>query len=68
MLARQVLYHLSQPCFVLDSFKIGSTELFAQGCLPTVILMIFASGVARITGVSRWHPAEEHFFFFFFFF
>jgi hypothetical protein len=42
---------LCQPCFGLDIFKRGSRELFAWGWLPTVILLIAASWVARITGV-----------------
>jgi hypothetical protein len=37
-------------------FEIGSHELFAQGWLRTMILLISASWVARITGVSYWHP------------
>jgi hypothetical protein len=38
-------------------FEIGSLELFAQGWLQTVILLISASWVARIIGVSHWHLA-----------
>jgi hypothetical protein len=34
-------------------FKIGSCELFAQGWLQITILLIFATWVARITGVSH---------------
>jgi hypothetical protein len=40
--------------FVLGIFKIGSWELFAWGWLWTMILLIFASWVAGITGVSHW--------------
>jgi hypothetical protein len=32
-------------------------SLFAQGWLCTVILLISASWVTRITDVSHWHPA-----------
>jgi lysylphosphatidylglycerol synthetase-like protein (DUF2156 family) len=34
-------------------FKIGSHEIFARGWLGTLILLISASRVARITGVSH---------------
>jgi hypothetical protein len=34
-------------------FKIGSHELFAQGCLSTPILLISAFLVDRISGVSN---------------
>jgi hypothetical protein len=47
-----------QPFFVMGVFKIGSRELFAcAGFEPAAILLISASWVARITGVSRQHPA-----------
>jgi hypothetical protein len=51
--------------FVLGIFKIGSWELFAWGWLWTMILLIFASWVAGITGVSHWHRLTVGFFFFF---
>jgi hypothetical protein len=38
-------------------FEIGSHKLFAQCWLRTVILLISASWVARIIGMSHWHPA-----------
>jgi hypothetical protein len=38
---------------VMGIFKIESHELFAQGWLWTVILLISASWAARITGVNR---------------
>jgi hypothetical protein len=38
---------------VLSIFKIGSHELFAHGWLRTVILLISASLVARIAGMSH---------------
>jgi hypothetical protein len=39
----------------LGIFQIGAQELFAWGWLRTVILLIAAFSVARITGVSHWH-------------
>jgi hypothetical protein len=47
-----------QPFFVMGFFEIGSCELFAWGWLWTVILLISASWVAGITGVSHRHLAE----------
>jgi hypothetical protein len=44
---------------VLGIFEIGSHKLFTQGWLLTVILLISASQVARITGVSHGHPAKQ---------
>jgi hypothetical protein len=37
---------------VMGYFEIGSHELFAWGWLQTMILLISASWVARITGMS----------------
>jgi hypothetical protein len=51
------LRHSTSPIFVMGIFEIGSHELFAQGWLWTAILLISASWVARITGVSHRHPA-----------
>jgi hypothetical protein len=43
---------------LLSIFKIGSCKLFAWASLePWVILLISASWVAQITGVSHWHLA-----------
>jgi hypothetical protein len=42
---------------VMGFFAIGSLELFAQGWLPTAILLIATSWVARIIGISHWCPA-----------
>jgi hypothetical protein len=42
---------------VLGIFEIGFWELFASGWLQTAILLIFASWVARITGMCHWYPA-----------
>jgi hypothetical protein len=41
---------------VLGIFKIGSHKLFYPGWLRAMILLISASWVARITGVSHQHP------------
>jgi hypothetical protein len=38
---------------VLDVFDTGTHKLFARGWLWTVILLIAASQVARITGMSH---------------
>jgi hypothetical protein len=43
---------------VLGIFEIGSWELFAQGWLWNLTLLISASWVARVTGVSHWLPAS----------
>jgi hypothetical protein len=53
-------YHLSHnpsPFLVLGIFEIGSCELFAQDWLWTLILLISASWVARLTGISYWDIA-----------
>jgi hypothetical protein len=44
---------LHQPIFVMGFFEIGSHELFDQGWFQTTILLISASWVARITGMSH---------------
>jgi hypothetical protein len=44
---------------VMGFFKIESLKLFAWGCLRTTILLISDSWVARITGMSHWHPALQ---------
>jgi hypothetical protein len=43
--------------FVMGSFRDGSQELLVRGRLQTMILLISASWVTRITGVSQWRPA-----------
>jgi hypothetical protein len=43
-------------CWVF--FEIGSCELFAPGWLQTIILLISASRVPKITGVSHLHKAS----------
>jgi hypothetical protein len=47
---------LHQPFFVMDLFEIGSRKLFAQGWFWTMILLISASWVAMIPGVSHHRP------------
>jgi hypothetical protein len=50
---------LHQPFFVLGIFEIGSCKLtFCVGWLQTVIILISASQIPRITGLSHWHPAS----------
>jgi hypothetical protein len=62
MLGRS-FYHLSHSAspflwFFFFFFEIGSCELFAQGWLWPMILLISASWIDRITGVSHQHPAH----------
>jgi hypothetical protein len=53
---------LCQTFYVLGIFKIGSLKLFAwAGVEPPQILLISASQVARITGVSQWSQAGFQF-------
>jgi hypothetical protein len=42
---------------VIFFFRIESCELFAWGWLQTVMLVISASWVARISRMSHWHLA-----------
>jgi energy-coupling factor transporter transmembrane protein EcfT len=49
------LVPLHQPYFHDGFFEIGSLELFDRDWLGTVILLISASWVARITGMSHQH-------------
>jgi hypothetical protein len=51
------LGHSATPFSVMGFFEIGSCELFVWGWLWTGILLISATWVTRITGVSHWHPA-----------
>jgi hypothetical protein len=55
MIVEQVLYHLPyfQSIFALVILEIGSHKLLAQGCPGTVILLILASQVVRIIGMSH---------------
>jgi hypothetical protein len=51
------------PVLFCDGFfKIGSRELFYPGWLWTLILLIAASWVARIIGMSYWCPASSYIF------
>jgi hypothetical protein len=59
------LTHSASPFFVIFFFcrcfvfsEKGSQELFAQGWLWTLILLISASWEARIIGMSHWCPAS----------
>jgi hypothetical protein len=61
MLARQV--PLSQSFFVLGIFEIDSHGTILLGWLWTMILLISASWVARITGVSYLHPEQARTFY-----
>jgi hypothetical protein len=54
-IARQMLF------FVLAIFEIVSCDLFAWGCFWMEILLISASWIARITGVSHLFLAERIF-------
>jgi hypothetical protein len=54
-------YHLSHsasPFFVTGVFEIGSLELFPWVWIQTTILLIAASWVVRITGVSHRCPLQ----------
>jgi hypothetical protein len=46
--------------FCIGVFEIGFCKLFASGWLRTAILLISASWVARITGMSHWHLASVY--------
>jgi hypothetical protein len=48
---------LHQPCFVEGFFQDRISWTIYLGWLWTVILLISASCVARLTDVSHWHPA-----------
>jgi hypothetical protein len=53
---------LHQPYFCAGFFKIGSCRTICLGWLSTAILLIFASWIVRITGVSHLHRAVRIFF------
>jgi hypothetical protein len=56
ILAEQVLYYLTHstsPVWCCIVYMIRSRELFSQSWLRTMILLISASWVTRITGVSH---------------
>jgi hypothetical protein len=51
------LSHSTSPFSVMGFFKIGSCRtIHSPGWLWALIILIFASWVARITGVSHWFP------------
>jgi hypothetical protein len=50
---------LYQPFFVRGFFKIRSPKLFVPGWLWTVILLLSASQVAKITDMSHQSSAEK---------
>jgi hypothetical protein len=43
------------------------SQTICQGWLQTAILLISASWIARITGMSHWYPAQWHLFIYFIF-
>jgi hypothetical protein len=43
--------------FVMGFFQDRISRTVCPGWLQTLILLISASPIARITGVSHWHPA-----------
>jgi hypothetical protein len=57
------LSHSISSFFVKEFFKIGSlvSRIICLGWLWTSILLISASWVARITGVSHWCPVHIEF-------
>jgi hypothetical protein len=54
------LSHSTSPIFVKGFFEIESCRTICPGWLQTGILLISASWVARITGVSHQRPALKH--------
>jgi hypothetical protein len=48
---------LHQPFFVMGSFQGSVSQTLCPGWLQNAILLIFASWIARITGVSHQHLA-----------
>jgi hypothetical protein len=59
VLAKQLFYHLSHTSspFVSGYFGDGVSKSICLGWPKTAILLISASQVARITGVSHWYLA-----------
>jgi hypothetical protein len=47
------LSHSPSPFFVIRFFKMGVSQTFSLGWLPTIIFLISASWVARVTGASH---------------
>jgi hypothetical protein len=52
------LSHSTSPIFCDRVFRDSVLKTICSGWLQTTILLISASWVARITGVSHWHPAS----------
>jgi hypothetical protein len=52
------LSHSTSPFFVMGFFKIGSHKLFAWDWLQAAILLISASCIASIIGMSHWRQAK----------
>jgi hypothetical protein len=52
------LESLCQPFFCVGYFRYRDSWTICLGWHQTMILLISASWVARITGVSHWHPAS----------
>jgi hypothetical protein len=51
-------HQLHQPCFVLGIFQDRVSQIICPGWPQTVILLISASQVARVIGISEWCPAK----------
>jgi hypothetical protein len=54
------LSHSTSPIFCDRVFQDGVLQIICPGWLQTAILLIFASLVARIIGVSHRHPASTN--------
>jgi hypothetical protein len=56
--AKQVFYHLSHTSSPFGSgySEMGSCKLWPH----TEILLVLASQVTKITGMSHWHPADKN--------
>jgi hypothetical protein len=55
------LSHSTSPIFCEGFFQGRVSQNYLPGLLWTVILLICASWVARITGMSHWHLAHNFF-------
>jgi hypothetical protein len=53
---------LHQPYFCDGFFRDKVSCIIFWDWLQTTVLLIFASLVARITGMSHWHPVSQQFF------
>jgi hypothetical protein len=65
VLTKQALYHLNHTSspFCSGYFGDGGESLEMAGLALNIDFLISVSQVARITGVSHWHPLHLHFFF-----